>query len=86
VASRILEDLGVDARRLRRALERGGQGTHPPLEPGPEDIDLGVYRQRVLGDLDALTGRIRELEAERDWLRAILHRHGIAPDGGERSA
>ena len=87
VASQVLEDLGVEAADLRRDLERGHEGrSHTVVEPGLEGVDLGAYRQRMLGDLDALTGRIRQLEAERDRLRGILHRHGIEPDGGERSA
>ena len=87
VASKVMEDLGVDAGALRRDLERGGHASDSPVvEPGMQGIDLGTYRQRMLGDLDVLTGRIRELEAECDRLRGILHRHGIEPDGGERSA
>ena len=87
VASKVMDDLGVDAGTLRRQVEAGAHASDSPMvEPGLHGIDLGAYRQRMLGDLDVLTGRIRELEAECDRLRGILHRHGIEPDGGERSA
>ena len=86
VAAKIMKDLVVDLKALRRELRGGPAGRLQVPEPRLEGIDLGAYRQRMLGDVDALTGRIRELEAERDRLRGILRRHGIEPDGGERSA
>ena len=86
VATRIMKDAGVDLTALRRELRGGPPFSLQVPQPRLEGIDLGAYRQRMLGDLDALTGRIKELEAERDRLRGILRRHGMEPDGGERSA
>ena len=87
VAAKVMENTGVDLKALQRELRAGGlSGRLQAPQPRLEGIDLGAYRQRMLGDLDALTGRIRDLEAECERLRGILRRHGIEPDGGERSA
>ena len=73
VASKVMEDLGVDIDRLRRDLVEG-----------VDDVDR--LRRELVEGVDALTGRIQRLETECDRLRQILRRHGIEPDSGERSA
>lgn len=87
VATAVLEDLGVDPRELRRDVLQAMGGIPTVADAsGSATGDLGAVRQRVLTDIDTLTGRIRELESECERLRGILRRHGVEPDGGERSA
>jgi prophage maintenance system killer protein len=85
VGAQTIRKLGVDPLRLRQAtidLARGLIVQGPALEP----IDLGSVRLRIVGEIDALASRIRDLEAECQRLKELLQTHGIDPDGGEQSA
>lgn len=84
---RVIRQLGVDPDALRQAAISALGGS--PLEVSSttlKTIDLSQLRQRMVGDLDVLTGRIRKLEDECQRLRALLERHGVSPDEGERTA
>jgi prophage maintenance system killer protein len=85
VGAQTIRKLGADPLRLRQAtidLARGLVVQGPPLEP----IDLGSVQLRIVGDIDALASRVRDLEAECRRLRELLESHGIDPNGGKQSA